>query len=378
MPKGSSIRMIAGSTPVASVRILRGTATDAIADLTFEFSIDKNTGKLEGTVTDGLPTSTPIPVLAWRNSWKTTGTTANPANPATALAGTYTAVLDLDPALKGYANRADIPQGDGYVTLKITTAGVVTWGGKLADGTAITGATTMNPDGEIPLHLMLYTPTAATTAGSALGWVQAKADSPTVPLNAGHPLLDGSIDWLKLQQLPANKTRSYKDGFPLHSLTVIGGRYAPPSAGAPVLGLNDSGLNTTNAALTFREADLISSALAGPGSPAGSDAGVLNQLLRITTANAVIMPKGTANPGTVTLSLAAKTGIISGKFTLKDTPPGSSLVTRPVSWSGILVPRLAQGVGQFQLPQLPIGGANPTTPKTSPILSGQVLLEAKP
>jgi hypothetical protein len=90
------------------------------------------------------------------------------------------------------------------------------------------------------------------------------------------------------------------------------------------------------------------------------------------------------NPGTVTLTLKAATGIISGSFTLKDndptdvTPPTITVVTRSTPWYGVLVPRLSRGVGMFQLAGLPAIGPPKTTKTTSPTLSGQVLFEKLP
>ena len=390
MPVGSRLDAVSGSSPTCTVTLVRGTKTDAIADLTFSFSIDQNTGELTGTVTDGLGSSTAIPVLAWRNQWKTTGTLANPANPATALAGRYTAVLDLDPTVIGYSSHPDIPQGRGYLVLTVTTAGGVTWSGKLADGVAVSGSTTLGPGGQLPLHMMLYTPTVAATAGSVHGWAQATTDTVLPLQNGGHPLLDGTVDWKKLEQ--TSTTRSYKAGFALHNLTVIGGVYALPPANTPVIGLNGVGTGN-NAKLVFSEGDLASSTLAGPGSPQGSISGTLNQALRITTTNAVVMPTGSTsgvanNPGSVTLTLTAGTGLISGNFTLtKDNDPTDTtfpytVITRSVPWSGVLVPRLSKGMGQFQLPQLPAVAVPPstinTTTATSPILSGEAILETGP
>ena len=382
MPAGSRLDAVQGANPSARVTLLRGTATDAIADLTFAFSIDTVTGKLTGTVTDGLGTSTPTPLVAWRNPWKTTGTITSPANPATALAGSYTAVLDLDPNLQGYSIHPEIPQGRGCLTLTITTAGLATWGGKLADGTAVTGSTTLGPNGELPLHLLLYTPTVPTTAGSVHGWMTAAPDKMVSPVNNGHATLDGTVDWKKLPQAATSTTRSYKAGFALHTLTVTGGVYALPPLNTPVLGIDGTAAGN-NARLTFSDGDLTSSSLAGPGSPSGSISGTLNQALRISPTNAVTMPAGIANnPGAVTLALTASTGAISGAFTLRDQDPTDTtfpytVITRTVPWYGILVPRISQGVGQFQMPQLPT--ANPkTTTSTSPILSGRMVLQKAP
>lgn len=353
MPAGSALNAAAGGNPTASVKILRGTATDAIADLTFAFAINKDTGELTGTLSDGIIV-TPVALKAWRSPWKATGTVASPANPATAAS--YTAALELDPALVGTdplsappGNPANVayPQGTGYGTLTITTAGVATWSGKAADGTPLTASTMLGPNGEVPLHFLLYSSTAPANAGSLHGWTKITG----VNLDSVAP-----FDWLKLAQLPANTTRSYKDGFPLHNLTVIGSKYVPPTMVNLMLGLLAP---PNNAQLVFSEGGIKDSTL--------GVSGALTQVFGISTTNVVDMPKGlTNNPGTVTMTpFSATTGAISGNFTLSGSP------ARSVPWSGVLVPRLSKGVGQFQLAKLP----NPTT---SPQLSGQVVLEAKP
>ncbi len=266
---------------------------------------------------------------------------------------------------------------------------MATWGGVLADGTAVTGGTTLGPDGQLPLHLMLYTPTAAATAGSVLGWMQAGpgADTTKPGDNVLDTMLDGGnqplFDWKKLAQLPNATTRSYRGGFPLHRLAVVGGGYTPPLAGSPVIGLVDGGPGTQNARLAFTEGDIASSALAGPGSPAGAPAGSLRQSLRISTANTVTLSTSLVeNPGVVTMQpIKLPTGLISGTFTLKDTDPTDvtapfAEVKRSVTWVAVFVPRLASAVGSFQLPQLPSNGLPKTTPTTSAQLSGRVILDA--
>jgi hypothetical protein len=53
-----------------------------------------------------------------------------------------------------------------------------------------------------------------------------------------------------------------------------------------------------------------------------------------------------------------------------------ALLSRKASYTGIMLPRLGMGVGQFQLPELPSQqGAVKTTLNTSPIWSGQVIIE---
>ncbi len=364
MPGGSRLDATLNADATATVKLVRGTASDSIPDLTLHFTINKDTGELTGTLSDGSA-SAALNLYGWRQAAPTTGRT-----------GAYTAALDIqDQVLVG-----DIayPQGNGYLTMSVTAAGVVTWGGKLADGTAITGSSTVAAGGDIPFHQLLYSTTSAVTAGSAHGWVKI-SDENAPALNGGKALLDGTIDWLKKAQAASSTTRSYKQGFPLHNLAVAGGRYAAPTTGQVLLGLVDGGAGTTNASLKFAQA----------GSTGQSPiVGVLmaanmgSVAVRITSTNVVVMPTAANNPLSATLKITASNGLISGSFTLKnisdfmDTTAPSKMLTRTANYTGVLVPRLNKGVGQFQLPELPSQqGAVKSTLKTSPIWSGQVIIE---
>ncbi len=388
MPTGTRLDAHDAGNPTAHVVIKRGTG---IADLTMDLEFNITTGELTGTLTDGVA-ATPVNLQGWRNSWKTTSTPTSPANPANTLAGSYTSALEFaDNSLVG---DAAYPQGNGYGTLTITSAGIATWTGVLADGTPVTRSTTLGPNGEMPLHWMLYTPTAAATAGSAHGWVQAlpgpsaekKDDNmldTMLDLTQALPEDQPMFDWLKKPQPVASTTRSYKSGIPLHKLNVIGGGYVKPDPGNVVLGF---GKTADNAKLTFGGANVETSVTYLNATNGGPAASMDGKVFTITTTNAVIMPKlptsAIANPATLTLTLNATTGAMSGGFTLKGDPdptdhvPPIALLNRgPVMFNGLLVPRLGRGVGCFQLQQLPDDGPPKTTLLKSPLLSGQVLLE---
>ncbi|MFZ4593428.1 MAG: putative Ig domain-containing protein [Verrucomicrobiaceae bacterium] len=392
MPAGSVLDAHGTGNPTARVVFKRGVG---IADLTMDFTINTGTGELTGTLRDGL-VATPVKLQGWRNPWKTTGTTASPGNPATTLAGTYTAMMDFaDSAMDG--DNA-YPQGHGYGTLTVTTAGLATWSGVLADGTVVTRSTTVGPNGEVPLHWLLYTQTVSATAGSAHGWVQVQAGADlTKPddnlldtmldLTQSAPKDQPRFDWMKKPQATTATTRSYKSGFLLHKLTITGGGYVKPGTNVRVLGLtnaNDKGK------LTFSSANLETSVTylnTAPGS--GPTASMSGKLFTITSANRAIFPTlpsaAMANPATLALTINAATGAFSGSFTLKNDPdptdhvaPITLLLRSGVKFNGVLVQRLNRGIGNFQLPQLPADGPPKTTLSTSPQLSGQVLLEAGP
>ena len=334
------------SNPTASVTVSRGAGIPA---LTLAISIDQDSGQLTGTLTDGM-ISTPVALSAWHNGWSAS------SNPATAYAAAYTGALELGVAQQG---DADYPQGNGFGSLSVTTAGIVKWVGKMGDSTAVTISTTLGPDGQVPLFLSLYT-TVNTTAGSVHGWAGIDESSRE---------LSGSVNWTKQEQAPASTTRLYKQGFPTHRLTLLGGEYIVPAPGSIVLDLSDG---ADNAQLVFAEGGLGAAAQTQDGD------GVLIQVLRINSNNTVTMPGGAANPTAVTLTLNAGNGAISGKFTLSDAnPAGGANLSRTANYSGVLVNRLGRGLGHFILAQLPTV-TPPTTLTNSPQLSGQALLDANP
>lgn len=351
---GALTASLSGGDATASVPV----KLNATTTLTLAVTLNATTGQLTGTLTGAAIAN----VKAWRNPWRTTA----PANPATALAAhPYTAAVRMTTPNPSES----LPQGEGYLQLSISTAGVATWKGRMADGIALpTWTTTVGPNGEIPAHFMLYTNT-----GSFQGWQRATANTSAPPASYTNNTLDnlaGELTtWFKNTQSSTSTSRSYKDGIPLHNITVIGGAWPKLVSPNLVLGLSDASA-TNNARLTFSQSGVEASALGG-GNP-------LAQSLRIKApANTVVMPTGVANPATVKLNLVASTGLISGSFVLKDANPlGGIDVTRTNLYYGVLVKRLNQGVGHFQLAKLPVTvGEKPTTTK---MLSGKVVFEALP
>ena len=359
------VAAVIGANPTAEVTIPR---TLPLLNLTLAFTINKDTGELTGTVTDGI-FGTPVSVHAWRGT-----------APLAALVGSYTSVLDITPGqTPDPTGNLAYPQGYGFGTLTVYATGSATWTGKLSDGSTMTANTTVGTTGQIPLHLMLYS-----TPGSAHGWVQVSLDSTSTPTNAGQPLLDGGLDWVKDAQAPSSTNHNYKAGFGLHQLTAAGGKYVKPTT--TVLGIVDQ-VSPTNARLAFSDGGLT-----GPPPIVGASMATnlnTNTPFRITNANAVIMPIGAStNPATLTLALTASSGAFSGSFILKNDPdptdhvPPTALLSRTVYYYGLIVQRLSvnKALGFFLLSELP-ADATLTTPKTtlatSDILSGRVELEAK-
>ncbi|MFZ4596050.1 MAG: beta strand repeat-containing protein, partial [Verrucomicrobiaceae bacterium] len=276
------------------------------ATVSLTMQLNSTTGELTGAVTGNSSTFRDTDLQAWRNPWSISNSAA------TNFAGVYTASMEF--ADTGLAGDSEYPQGNSYGTLTITAnTGAAYWAGKMADGTAVTTSTFMGPDGQVPLYFLMYAPTAAapnTTRGSALGWVKISGATTHSERNLD-TLNDGAneprFDWYKPAQ-PANTTRSYSNGIPLHKLVILGSGY---TLNANVVSLLGAASGSNNAQLVFTEG--------GIGSSASATNNALTQLVSINANNntAGVPTLGTAaNPARVTLTLNAGTGAISGAFRL--------------------------------------------------------------
>ncbi len=252
----------------------------------------------------------------------------NQTAPMVTVPGVFNSAL-LSQAPEG---DADYPQGTGYLTLTVSTAGVATWGGKLSDNSTITGSSNLGPLGQVPLHLPLYTNT-----GSLQGWSKITDNG-----------VDGTLDWFKAEQPSKSTTRSYKGGFLLHNLTVEGGRYIKLTTGNRAMGL----VGDLQAVLKD-----------------GGLGGLVSQGMTLTTGNSFNIPSNGIN---LKLSLNAATGLLTGSF----TQPGLTLATpRKANIFGALIPGSGHGVGFFNLPENP--DAMGETPANTPMHSGFVEIKAQ-
>lgn len=282
-------------------------------------SLDESTGNITGTIAG-------------------TAFTAKRKTAAGTHAGKYNVAFNVPAA---DATNSDRPQGTSYGTLTIGTDGTATWALILGDvnvtstTTSLTQTSSLASDGTISLHRSLYT----TGTGSIQG---------IVSLDASHILTEQSLDWYKAAQPGTSTTRSYKTGFPLHTLEADGAKYTAPTAGMNVLGLTGT---TDNAQLVFTLGGLTST---------------ITQIVSIPSTNLATV--NATNLNSVTLKLDTVNGKFSGTFTIPDALPAN---VRKVSFTGILLPYVSQGFGQFQLPELP-------SPTTSKLVSGHVLLKANP
>jgi hypothetical protein len=254
--------------------------------------------------------------------------------------GYYSVGIDI--ADSGDDGMLGIPQGSGYATFSVTTAGTLTVVGWTADGQPIVSAGFMGPNGEIAMHTSLYGHLGSisgtlTLAGDVSGLITDNAAS-------------GTLTWLK----PTTITRTYPTTFGPLNLNAYGKYLAPKSMGSTVLGLPITG----TASLAFADGGLHLASMDPDIAAFSYSSSYVVTLPTFASGN---------NPAKTTLVINRSTGAISGTFTLAEATP---LLTRIVAYRGQIV-RPASGnrlaVGYFLLPQIPIVGE---TIRTSPILSG--------
>lgn len=300
--------------------------------LTLAFSLDAATGVITtGTVTDGLDTAS---VNGWLNTWKVV---AGNRTPAAAYAGYHTLGLNLPTAL---VNDLSVPQGTGYGSFTVSAAnGRLTLVGRLADGTAITNATFVGPNGQVLVFRLLYT---AKARGSVLGELG-------ITLGADNALnrIAGPVNWLR----PANVSPSvYPAGFAF-DMEADGGRYTPPAAGERVLGIAATDVGVSNAILELLGAN-VETAL-----PQMTGSRPHTVEVRVDDKNKVV-PDALNNPRKVTVTLVPRTGAFSGRFVLEEAnPTGGSpvIVKRTITYQGMIINDSlgTQGSGYFMAKQLP-------------------------
>ncbi len=250
-----------------------------------------------------------------------------------------------------WENDLDVPLGTGQTQLKVAKTGIAKWAGRYADTTALTGSFHLGPNGDIRHWQALYKNTGSARFAAIL--------------NAPDHL-DGSGDWLRLPQI--KPTRSYPGGFGLDergplTLLLAGSRWVKPGKGENLLSLFDLSETPGNMSLSFLHGGIDATTTPPDTSP------TLDARSRLRTEI-----QGPSNPAGVTLSINSSNGLVSGVLRPRDDDPekpGKNLV-RTTKFQGLWVPRLDRAEGAFQFPQLTVPGV--TTKRTSPILSGQVIL----
>ncbi len=277
-----------------------------------EISFSLDLGSLDGSI--GRAEDDEYGTMSGMRQW-----TALPA-PLSALPGLYNVPLVPQSPLSTH------PRGSGYLSVTLTNKGRVSYTGRLADGTALTGAGIGIGEGTLPVHHMLYGNT---------GSVQGALDIITTL-----PGFKADLDWIK--SLQPSTVRNYRNGFSRLALAGSGRRYTPPAADSLVLGLP---LTSYNARLTISHGGLFIP---------------LTQYFTLAAKNIPQFLPG-ENPQQLKLSLNAKTGLVTGSGAAIDATP------RPGTASALIIPGLNRAEGYFLLPE--------NTTNTSAILSGRFIME---
>lgn len=337
-----TVKVTTGATTKSAVGFLSEAAPQIsvpVDSLLLTLTLDGTAQLISGT--HGSATAS---VSGWRNPWHTKNL------PATDHAAYYSAALNLtEPGDQG---QAAIPQGTGYLTARISAAGIVSIAGRTAAGDTVTSSFGLGPDGQAGVYQSLYK-----HKGSLLGNFTVSLSGESAPLGNS---LTGSLSWLK----PLDTSRTYGAGFGPLKLSLVGGYLAPKSAGSIVQGLPQPG----NPALIFTDGGLALS---------DTDPNVTSFEYSSTYVVKMPLAGSSGNPARATLVINKATGTVTGSFTLAEL---DSTLKRKASFLGMIVPQPSGEVkaqGYFLLPQLPLDGQKATT---TPILSGgmQVLQTLPP
>ncbi|MDB6118167.1 MAG: propanediol utilization protein, partial [Verrucomicrobiaceae bacterium] len=324
--------------------------------VTFDLHVDvTDPGTLNtvtGTVSDGVTTAS---INGWRNVYSATNKVP------VSRQGLHNFIADIP---GGAPTDGSVPEGTSFGSANLTPATAATGAAaltfKTARGDVFTNSVPLGPNGELFVYQPLYTNT-----GSFIGRFSIAADAVHTVSSA-----PGALTWSRAPQTLA-ADRTYKAGWaPPIALSVSGGLYTPPLAGAVVMGLSVG--PPDNAKISFE------------------NGGIVGAAFQPTIPSLLIKPAGglatiPTNDAKTTLTVVNSTGTFSGTFTLSDPDPlnPTKKVPRTGTYQGMIIPNLATpdtldgvGHGYFLLPKLADPNAG-TTATTSPILSGLVTLEKK-
>jgi hypothetical protein len=209
--------------------------------------------------------------------------------------GNYTFILPGDPAGVGR------PSGDSYGVVTVDRGGMLTFAGKLADGSSLSQSVPLSTNGVWPMHVMLYS-----GQGTLLGW----------PQFARQPrrLAGEGIVWLR----PAMVTGYFSNGFILET-NLVGSFYPGSNPTLPV----------SNACVALVEPD--------------QGVAFRNRVI-LTAANAVV----NLGPQPLTMSITTSNGLFRGNVAIPCGLEGPCSLA-PVVFQGVVLPARTNGAGYFRL-----------------------------
>jgi cyclophilin family peptidyl-prolyl cis-trans isomerase len=284
-----------------------------LSPLNLVFEIDSNGGYLAGSINDG-DTSANISGIRqfWSSIW-------NPCPYFTAKSRFINLGLNL--TIPGGSG----PQGNGYMSLSLSSAGKATFAGRLPDGEIITGSSLIGPNGESLFFNLLYAGSGALLTNLDVG--EYNFGTPAEPILR----TTGQSRWIKLPQ-PAT-ARTYQSGIAETFLKLEGTHYYPPTSGKIIMGVADVPTSQTNLRMKFDQGGLNPPVTADP-----------DIAFRLATNHVASYPIARTEANTFAVTTA--TGFYSGTFTLR--PTLQTLVdARKVTYQGMIIPRI---------PFTPVGG----------------------
>lgn len=284
-----------------------------LPSLNLIFEIDSNGGYVSGSINDG---NTSASISGIRQFWSSIW---NPCPYFTAKSRFINLGLTLTtPGGTG-------PQGNGYMSVSLSSAGKATFAGRLPDGEIITGSSLIGPSGECLLFNMLYASSGALLTNLDVGEYNFGTTA--------EPILrtKGQSRWIKSPQ-PAT-TRTYQSGIAETFLKIEGTHYYPPTTGKIIMGVADVPTNETNLRMEFDQGGLNPPVTADP-----------DIAFRLATNHVASYPITRTEANTFAITTA--TGFYSGTFTLRPTSQ-TAVDARKVTYQGMIIP---------SIPFTPIGG----------------------
>jgi hypothetical protein len=169
---------------------------------------------------------------------------------------------------------SESPGGNGYGTVSISTAGMVSWSGVLADNTSVApGEVSISKFGQWPLYIPLYG-----KLGSLSGWININTATAST--------FAGAADWFRV----GVDGKLYKAGF-TNALSLAGSPFTAGSSKIPVL-------DTNSFVLTL----------------SGGGLGTNNLTNALTLYDTGKFETNNGDISKLTLSVTPGTGVISGSF----------------------------------------------------------------
>ncbi|MES2593865.1 MAG: immunoglobulin domain-containing protein [Verrucomicrobiota bacterium] len=326
--------------------------------LALYFEVNPNGGDVQGVVSSSTEL---VDINGYRLNWSATRSPCF-------FTGTYNI------SLFHVVAQPDAPQGDGYMSLAVNTAGMGTISGRLPDGTTITNSAFVGNGGQGALFQMLYKNTGSLIARMTV--ITARDNNSVAALlRPRYNSYFGTARWIKDKQPAAE--RNYQAGFPSTEMGLRGWVYTPPRAEITPIVMNLPNM-AGNARIDFSQGGIEGN---GP-----------DITFRLTNANLADFT-GVANPNKVTIKVTPATGAYTGTFELND---GGS--KRPVTFQGLIIPAIAsipaldsftitegtvsaqtgvpgssaRGAGYFLLDKLPV----PPSTKSAALLAGRARVGA--